>query len=52
MYISLKEEHDLPCLVMQKSDGKLYFEGTRVSDKVEPAIYFMNIKAAFMLVTV
>lgn len=51
MYILLKVEPNGPCLVMQKRDGKLCFVGTRVPDKIDLAIYFKNIEAAFMVVT-
>lgn len=51
MYILLKVEPKGPCLVMQKRDGKLHFAGARVPDKVDLAIYFKNIEAAFLVVT-
>lgn len=51
MYILLKVEPKGPCLVMQKRDGKLHFAGTRVPERVDMAIYFKNIEAAFMVVT-
>lgn len=51
MYILLKVEPNGPCMVMQKKDGKLNFVGTKVPDKVDLAIYFKNIEAAFLVVT-
>jgi hypothetical protein len=38
-------------MVMQKRNGKLNFVGTKVPDKVDLAIYFKNIEAAFLVVT-
>jgi hypothetical protein len=51
MYILLKVEPNGPCMVMQKRNGKLNFVGTKVPDKVDLAIYFKNIEAAFLVVT-
>lgn len=51
MYILLDVEPNGPCLVMQKRKGKLHFAGTKVPDKVELAIHFKNIEAAFLVVT-
>ena len=51
MYILLKVEPNGPSMVMQKRNGKLNFVGAKIPDKVDLAIYFKNIEAAFLVVT-